>query len=423
MTRAERFVPIASSRTLYGALSPLRPGTRIGAARFRRLAFDPARRAWWLDFEGSTDASAMPALYLEVARPDRGYVARSRTLGLVHQGVDSPAALHEAAHRVAGWIAAREAALAPDAWEAVLADVACGVLVASGDRIDVRLTRACNEDCPMCNSTGDLDNLVTDLERLRAALPRLRALDVTSITYTGGEPTLVSWLPDAIALAHAAGFDDVCVQTNALRFADPAFLEAFEGPRRPERFLVSFHAHCPETYEAIVGRTGTFARAIGGLRALARAGHAVELNHVLQAANAADVEAFVEFCATELGAAVSILFCVVAPLGRQREHPDALPRYSDLVPGLERALVRAGELGLSTHVAELCGLPRCVLDGSPLLTTATACHEPAFPDLKVHLPRCERCRYREACSGVWREYLDVHGDTELVPVDVVREHS
>ena len=37
-----------------------------------------------------------------------------------------------------------------------------------------------------------------------------------------------------------------------------------------------------------------------------------------------------------------------------------------------------------------------------------------------HLPGCARCVHTDACSGVWIDYVTVHGPDEFVPIEEPR---
>jgi pyruvate-formate lyase-activating enzyme len=427
-----RVILLAQPRNLYRLVQPLKPDARLGPVRLRRIAFDALRHAWWLELSRADPATGLgagpstelgagqagaplPALYLQPLEAGARYLAHSRTLGLYHRGPGTPE-LTQAAHLLAAIISTNESTCSPGQWEASLADLRCGALVVHGTLLEVRLTRACNQACPMCNSAAALDNLVEDVERLLRLLPSLRAAGVQQLTLTGGEPTLVQRLPELIAAAHQAGLAPVRLQTNSLRFADEGYAARFQGASRPDLVFVSFQSHLPEVYDRVVGREGTFPRAVEGLRNLLAAGHSVCLNHVLQQANLPHLDGLVDGVAGLLGTRLEMTFSVVVPSGRQQGRAEELPPYPALVPALERAVARAQALGIPVHLSEMCGLPRCVLVGHPALQAAVEGEGPSDPRVKVKLPGCARCVHDPRCSGVWPEYLQAHGEAGLVPV-------
>lgn len=412
-----RVLLLASARTLYRVVAPLRPGARVAGARFDGVGWDDRARAWRLVF--TSDDGRPHVLLLERKRVRARYAEASRWFGLHYRNDGDGAVLGRLAEAVARHVRQNEPGWGSEA-DGVVAEVADGALVLFGNLLEARLTLACNEDCPMCNSADGADNVVADLDRFVARLPSLGRAGVEVLTLSGGEPTLVPRLPAVVAAARAAGLQRVVVQSNALRFAEPGYVDAFVGDARPDYWLVSFHSHEPPTYEAIVGRADTFDRAVAGVRALLDAGHDVVLNHVLQQANALGVEGFVEACAGPLFAGrVGLSFSVLVPTGRIAGQGTLVPRLTDLAPRLDRAVRAALQRGMVVHLSEMCGLPRCVRVGE-LDTLVPPQANLADDRVKSKLPGCARCVHTDACSGVWIDYVNVHGADEFVPVEGAR---
>jgi len=409
-----RVLVLASARTLYRVVAPLRPGARVAGLCFDGLGWDDRARAWRLVF--TADDGRPHVLLLERKRPHARYAEASRWFGLHYRNDEDGATLGRLAEAVVRHVRRNEPGWGDEAAQ-VAAEVADGALVLFGNLLEARLTLACNEDCPMCNSADGADNVIADLDRFTGRLGALRQRGVEVLTLTGGEPTLVPRLPELIAAARAAGLARVVVQSNALRFAEPGFVDAFVGPARPDYLLVSFHSHVATVYDAIVGRADCFERAVAGVRALLDAKHDVVLNHVLQQANAEDVEDFVLACAGPLfGGRVGLSFSVIVPTGRVAGQGALVPRLSELAPRLDRAVRTALARGLAVHLSEMCGLPRCVRVGD-LDTLVPPQADLADDRVKAKLPGCARCVHNDACSGVWIDYVKVHGPDEFVPVE------
>ena len=64
-----------------------------------------------------------------------------------------------------------------------------------------------------------------------------------------------------------------------------------------------------------------------------------------------------------------------------------------------------------------CGLPPCVLGIRAHYheETASGCSARAGEHL-VHPDTCEACTWRDVCSGLWPEYVEVHGVHDIRPV-------
>lgn len=436
---ARRTILLARARNLYALFAPLAPGTRVAGFIFEGIRWDEQIRAWRLDFRRE-DGEGGLALYLEVLAPGktgRRYIEQSERLGLYHRapkGRQAPAdgaGVSRLATLCIKRVRANEGAHSPESLDSICDDLRDGAMTLFGDLAELRLTLACNEACPMCNSASGADNVVSSLARARDRLPLLRDAGVERLTLTGGEPTLVKGLPELIVEARAQGFRQVVLQTNALRFADPVFAARFDGPARPDYLLVSFHSHVEATHDAIVGLPGAFPRAIAGIRELLGRGHEVVLSHVLQRANADDVLAFVDDLASRFGPGagerhgghapgaspvhpkLSLSFSVIAPSGSATI--EDIPRFGPLAAKLDQAIRRARALGMTVHMSEMCGMPRCLLPDD-LDALLEAQDDVQDERVKVKLPGCTGCVHDGACSGIWRDYLAAHGEAEFVPV-------
>ncbi len=90
---------------------------------------------------------------------------------------------------------------------------------------NVDLTNRCNMRCPICfanaNAAGyvyepSFDEVVTMLEALRAQKP----VPVTSVQFSGGEPTIYPDFIKVLAKANELGFAQIQVATNGIAFAN-----------------------------------------------------------------------------------------------------------------------------------------------------------------------------------------------------------
>lgn len=83
--------------------------------------------------------------------------------------------------------------------------------------VNLHLTRACNYKCTFCYATfPDLRKSIPEREAMEI-LDELAACGVDKVTFVGGEPTLLEYLPRA--LRHAKDLDlTTCIVTNASRF-------------------------------------------------------------------------------------------------------------------------------------------------------------------------------------------------------------
>jgi hypothetical protein len=202
---------------------------------------------------------------------------RLSTVGEAGEGAQ---ALLKAVH----WLVCRhEGRLSDDQWALIR-----GGYAVVGRTLFARLTLKCNERCVFCfadeEAAENTADLIRDLGHLRASLPAFPRLGVRELLVTGGEPTLVPELPGLMAGARAAGFSRITLETNARRFADPAFAERF-AQAAPDRAFVSLYAVTPAVARAVGRVAAPLEERLLGMEALLALGCEVEVNLVLARPN------------------------------------------------------------------------------------------------------------------------------------------
>jgi molybdenum cofactor biosynthesis enzyme MoaA len=292
----------------------------------------------------------------------------------------------------------------------------------------------CNQVCTFC----ELADMDVDLsrERVERALDEAFARGSRRVILTGGEPTLSPDLLSHLAHARALGFTTIELQTNAIAFDRPGLAAAARAAGLTHA-QISLHGADPEVSDRLTAAPGTHARTVRGVTALLEAGVTCLLNHLVFRDTCAKLEAFVDFVDARWGAHRERL--VVQFHSPRNEFPSReealrhVPRYSDYVDELRRAIDRCRALGIPTRDAQdPTGIPAlCVLAADPRYLGRIAAQAEAP---RVHawekgwltrVAACERCELASACMGIPRTYLELHGDAEFHPLrrEAVRASS
>ena len=116
-------------------------------------------------------------------------------------------------------------------------------------KADIKLGYTCNNHCVHCVIADQRDRAKV----MRGSVDRssgefLREIEaareqgLSDVVFTGGEPTLRKDLVMLVAYAKHVGIQRVVLQTNAIRFKDPVYLDALMRAGLDDA-LVSFHTH------------------------------------------------------------------------------------------------------------------------------------------------------------------------------------
>jgi len=321
---------------------------------------------------------------------------------------------------VASRVTAREAMLADAAFEtwAGLEARDAGLRVRRGV-LELRVTLACNERCPFCNTDRSAENVVTDPRRVEDAIRSAPDLGAHSIVFTGGEPTLLRRLPEWVRTCRSLGLV-TWIQSNGIRPGTEGFWDRFEarsGGVRPDHLYLSFHTMRPDRLEALTGVAGTFARKVRAVHEARRRGMVVGLNFVATTLNLDELADLPGYVAREFGTDVPVDLSLVAPNGHCRDRMDLIPRIRDAVPWFAAALDAAAKVAVSVQVMEVCGFPPCTMPGhlDAFPSARKRIEIAALPPDRVKGPGCASCRLDRFCLGLWRRYAEVHGYDELSP--------
>lgn len=289
----------------------------------------------------------------------------------------------------------------------------------------VRLTQACNQNCPFCSGeklvqTPAFDEIVRCFDYLASSLPN------ATVTITGGEPSLAGCFFDC--LDYVCGLEkirEVQVQTNAVRFADEGFFRKMNRSSKI-RYFVSFHSSRESVYDKCTATSGQYDKAVSGIKNILKSGASVIINCVICSLNkdfmdeyVRDVNALFRNSDNKPILHFSSMIC-------SRYNPFAykyLVRYSELAAILDRLEALKPELDLemasflsSTHAS----IPACFLKSEEQRNTNFSFNiendEIGYEDLNrrwVKANTCRKCSHDSQCLGLPNEYARNFGFDEL----------
>lgn len=307
----------------------------------------------------------------------------------------------------------------------------------SPGQFEIQLGHLCNNRCVFCVSgqlTSRGEAPLLDAADLRRALDEAWAAGHRRVTLLGGEPTIQPYFMDVLRHALALGFEVVIFSNGSkpgrTSLADE--IAAMGGDRVEWRF--SFQGATREAHERTTRRKGSFAQLVRALDRARGHGHRVTVNMCVVRQNHESVDRFPELLVPR--GVAQLHLDMVNPYDTGTLSAEGvtaiLPRYTDLVPPLERMIERF-PAGFDVNIGNLpyCVAPhlaRFIHHGGERTWTITANDHGAGElgagrrkytlkqAFKTKPERCRQCVFDERCSGVFDAYADRFGTEELAPV-------
>jgi MoaA/NifB/PqqE/SkfB family radical SAM enzyme len=264
--------------------------------------------------------------------------------------------------------------------------------------------------------------------QLVATLEETRARGCTTLSFTGGEPTVHPRFAELCRRGKALGFEAITINTNGIQFKRRAWTEEVLAAGLSS-VDVSVHGHTAALHDALVERPGAFealSRGMAHLRELApRYGTTLGATTVVTALNAKHLEEIARTL-VEMGfQALRFKHCFEGAEGADK---DLVGLYQDALGPLKAALAYAHTRGIG---AQTTHFPLCLLGPEAVFAGDLADERVLSVDHKhevlvqgrASLHRrepsgpCTRCLLASQCTQIDARYLPRHGDRWLQPVE------
>jgi MoaA/NifB/PqqE/SkfB family radical SAM enzyme len=306
----------------------------------------------------------------------------------------------------------------------------------SGHKFEIQLGHLCNNRCVFCSS-GQLTAMkiarAVPIEPIIEALEAARAAGAWHLTFLGGEPTTHKRFLEALGKAVELGFQHIVIFTNGVMFPQPGFIDSVIALGRFE-WRISIQGATDEAHVATTGRADSFRRILHGLGELQRRGQLVTANMCV---NERSYRSLPEYPALLAQYGVRQLHIDIVRPESTGERDQAylreiMPRYSDMAPYYDEMLAGFERVDPDFDV-NVGNLPYCILPkwgsrihhgGQETVTKsadAVGLEEAMnkyewHGSLRTYLPGCAECVFRPNCTGIFRVYLELHGEDEFRPV-------
>lgn len=295
------------------------------------------------------------------------------------------------------------------------------------DRIDLKVGFGCNNLCKFCVQGDKRERLpVKPMAELRRALEEGRRSGAVGVVFTGGEPSLHPGLLELVRRARGLGYRSVQIQSNGRSFCYEKTVRDLIAAGVDE-FGPALHGSRPEIHDFLTGAPGSFIQTAAGMRNIKRLGARLITNTVITKVNYRDLPDIARLLVS-LGVD-QYQFAFMHITGRAGENKEWLAaRKSIIEPWVKKGLdvgIKAGRRvmteaipycfmsGYEDRVAERIIPATKIFDAEIVIEDYTQVRRSQG---KAKGPGCPKCAYFESCEGPWREYPEIFGWDEFVPV-------
>jgi len=282
--------------------------------------------------------------------------------------------------------------------------------------IEISLWNPCNNNCIMCTNPDDFKGgKLISLKSIKKYLNRediRKKKDVRSVYFSGGEPTMqpeffriTSYLQEKYPLAY------INILTNGRRFFYKEFAKACIDLGKV-RFVIPIHGFDEKTHDEVTRAKGSFSQTIAGLKNITqmrRIGQEVEIRIIITKLNYDKIGKILDFIHKEIPQADRSVIIFQEYEGQaiknfenvKISYSDFEQKFKDLEPYLKRG----------TEI-KLYHFPLCVVPYEfwPYLWRTLRADEVTF------LSQCKKCKVKEFCLGVHKNYLELLGGKEFSPI-------
>jgi organic radical activating enzyme len=284
----------------------------------------------------------------------------------------------------------------------------------------IRLGFRCNQDCGFCWQSRTWPE--PPVEYYYRWIDEFAALGRTTLTFSGGEPTIHRELPRLIEYASKKRGFEVWLQTNAIRFAKREFVEELVDAGLDLAFI-SFHSHLHEVSDSMTRAPRTHKKTVAGIERALESNVSIMLNCVVERRNFLTLGAHAQYIIDNFvnrfprDLIKQVIYSHPNEYHTIEEWRENVVALDELSPHLGEALNKLLQEKVPVQAIGTCGFPPCILKDFPQLHRKLNCSELATEDTsgRFLVSACSNCSAKSTCLGVRKEYVSVYGERGITP--------
>ena len=302
-------------------------------------------------------------------------------------------------------------------------------------KVEVLLGWVCNQNCIFCSVGHKLryDPKIKSLDEVKRDIDWAKQKGASEISFSGGEPTILNYLLDAINYAKKVGFESIQIQSNGMMFSYKEFTRKVVDAG-VNSVIISVHGHTPQVHDFLAGVKGAFEKTTKGLENLKEMRENKEIivlltNTVATKFNYMFLPEITKFLLQFNLDNLHILPAVIDG-NASTNKGTVVAKMSQIAPYAKKACDLAIKSGVQP---DLYSFPCCLMSGyerfiAELGTLDTILKMPSTEEDvtvsiqehrhkdRVKMKSCKNCKYYDVCVGVWKKYVRMFGFDEFKPI-------
>ncbi|MFH0891603.1 MAG: radical SAM protein [Candidatus Falkowbacteria bacterium] len=291
----------------------------------------------------------------------------------------------------------------------------------------------CNNNCLICSIRGkEKGNPDRGFRYIAEDLRRGAEDGYEDVEFTGGEPTIRGDIADLTREAVKLGYKTIALSTNGRLFSYEGFSDLIIAAGL-NKVTFSLLGPTEKIHDAVTRTPGSFAQMTAGIKNLQKNKNVrINISSVISRLNYKNLPDFGKFI-IELGVKRWYLLDLIPDGNARLFYPRLAVKLEDLYnefSGLKEIAGYFDELGffdfppclfeeefrnekniVFINTKKRADMSRQVgYDPERVKADKNGKYHDVY---RINVGICGRCRYYKECGGIWKEYLDTHGEKEV----------
>lgn len=297
--------------------------------------------------------------------------------------------------------------------------------------LDLKLGYNCNDNCIHCIVSPQRKatrSIQPNCDLIKKTLLIHRAMGYNVVIFTGGEPSLYPNFLELVLFAWKLGYF-LKIQTNGRKFNNPKLIQNLSFAKNEIAFTIALHGPNDTLHDRITRRQGSFKETCSGINNLIQAGFEVYGKTVISKINFSKQKETIQTF-VKLGIYWGMISFPHAENFSLNKAKKVVPSYKKTMPYVYDAIKfqesYSKPIFFNYEAIPFCLMPDHVIYCQELMHYKSDDYSiytnekteknwlQLRKQIKKRVQKCSTCIFTNLCEGPWAEYIDLHGENDIV---------